>query len=155
MHLLQDHEPCQSEQGIDEPGEDEGAEKVLDYLTGLGRTAFQYLNEDQGSHDTQDIRKNGFKCKEGGGYPGWKPDLDSDILRIVKERWKELYDTEPEVKAIHAGLECGIIGEKFPGMDMVALGPQLEHPHSPEERVDLESMERLWKVVVAILEHKE
>lgn len=98
---------------------------------------------------------NGFKYKEGGSYPGWKPNLDSDILRIVKERWMELYETEPEVKAIHAGLECGIIGEKFPGMDMLALGPQLEHPHSPDERVDLESMERLWKVVVAVLEHQD
>ncbi len=98
---------------------------------------------------------NGLKYKEGGSYPGWKPNLDSELLRVIKERYEELFGEAPEVKAIHAGLECGIIGEKFPGMDMVAMGPQLEHPHSPEERVDIETMERVYKLVVAVLEHQE
>ena len=61
-------------------------------------------------------------------------------------------DAEPEVKAIHAGLETGVIGEKYPGMDMISVGPQIENPHCPEERVEIDSADKFWKFVVGILE---
>lgn len=86
------------------------------------------------------------------GYPGWAPNLDSPILDILKKIHKKVEGKEPEVQAIHAGLECGIIGEKFPGMDMISLGPNIENPHSPDERVQISSVERFWELLKATLE---
>jgi len=86
-----------------------------------------------------------------GGYPGWKPNLDSPILKVAKDTYAKLYGKEPEVKAVHAGLECGIIGEKFPGMDMVSLGPTLEGVHSPDEKIYIDSVEKYWPYLLAIL----
>ncbi len=85
------------------------------------------------------------------GYPGWKPNLDSPILKTAIATYKELYGKEPEVKAIHAGLECGIIGEKYPGMDMVSFGPTLEAVHSPDEKILIDTVEKYWDFLLAIL----
>lgn len=87
------------------------------------------------------------------GYPGWKPNLKSPILKIAKETFKSLYGKEPEVKAIHAGLECGIIGEKFPGMDMVSFGPTLEGVHSPDEKIYIDTVEKFYNFLLAILKN--
>ncbi len=86
------------------------------------------------------------------GYPGWTPNIDSEILKISKEAYQACFNKEAQVAAIHAGLECGIIGEKFPGMDMVSFGPDLKNPHSPDEKVNIASVERFWKHIVKILE---
>jgi dipeptidase D len=94
----------------------------------------------------------GAKVVHGDGYPGWKPDLRSPILKIAKEVYFRLFGKEPGVKAVHAGLECGIIGERFPGMDMVSLGPTLEMVHSPEERLHIESVKKYWQYLAAVLE---
>jgi dipeptidase D len=85
------------------------------------------------------------------GYPGWTPNLQSKILQICKDVYLKMFQKEPEVEAIHAGLECGIIGEKFPGMDMISFGPTIEHPHSPEERVHIGSVERFWDFLLGVL----
>jgi len=95
---------------------------------------------------------SGAKVEEVEGYPGWKPDLDSHVLKISKEVHKDVLEKEPEIKAVHAGLECGIIGEKYPGMDMVSLGPQIEFPHSPDERIRIESVGDFYKLLTGILE---
>jgi dipeptidase D len=87
------------------------------------------------------------------GYPGWKPNLDSHILRVAKSTYQSLYGKEPEVKAIHAGLECGIIGEKFPGMDMVSFGPTLEGVHSPDEKIHIDTVEKFWNFLLGILKN--
>jgi dipeptidase D len=94
----------------------------------------------------------GAKVKEGDGYPGWKPNLDSEVLKVSKQVHQELFGAEPAVKAIHAGLECGIIGEKYPGMDMVSMGPQIEFPHSPSERVKISSVGNYYRLLVKTLE---
>jgi dipeptidase D len=94
----------------------------------------------------------GAKVKEGEGYPGWKPNLDSEVLNVSKKVHYELFGVEPAVKAIHAGLECGIIGEKYPGMDMVSMGPQIEFPHSPSERVKISSVGNYYRLLVKTLE---
>jgi len=86
------------------------------------------------------------------GYPGWSPDLQSPILKTLKEIYKRVFNTEPEVAAVHAGLECGIIGEKFPGMDMISFGPTIQHPHSPDERIHIGSVEKFWSFLTTILE---
>ena len=94
----------------------------------------------------------GAMVEQGHGYPGWKPDLKSPLLATVKDVEREVYGREPRIIAIHAGLECGIIGEKIPGMDMVSIGPQIEAPHSPNERVLIDSVGRFWRLLTALLE---
>lgn len=86
------------------------------------------------------------------GYPGWMPDLDSKVLKVALETYKEVSGKEAKYEAIHAGLECGLIGEKFPGMDMISIGPTLKHPHSPDERVHIGSVEIFYKHVIRMLE---
>ena len=92
------------------------------------------------------------EVKQEPGYPAWTPNLDSPLLVTMKRVYQGMTGKDPEVKAIHAGLECGIIGEKFPGMDMISLGPDLRNPHSPDERVHTGSVERFWNLIVKTLE---
>jgi dipeptidase D len=94
----------------------------------------------------------GAKVTQNTPYPGWKPNMESDILKLTKAIQSEMYGKEPEIKAIHAGLECGIIGEKFQGMDMISIGPELKYPHSPEEKVHIGSVERFYNLVLKIME---
>jgi dipeptidase D len=91
------------------------------------------------------------KVAQPEGYPGWTPNLQSPLLKTLKEVYQKIFQKEPEVGAIHAGLECGIIGEKFPGMDMISFGPTIEHPHSPEERVHTGSVEKFWEFLTGLL----
>jgi dipeptidase D len=86
------------------------------------------------------------------GYPGWKPDLDSKALAVVREVYRSRWKKEPHVTAIHAGLECGLLGEKVPGLDMVSFGPQIEGAHSPDERVNVPSVERFWGALTEVLD---
>jgi dipeptidase D len=93
----------------------------------------------------------GAELAQPEGYPGWTPNLQSRILQTCKDVYRKMFQKEPEVEAIHAGLECGIIGEKFPGMDMISFGPTIEHPHSPEERVHIGSVEKFWDFLAGVL----
>lgn len=96
---------------------------------------------------------SGAKVTEEQPYPGWKPNLDSKILKLSKKIFKDMYGSEPKVEAIHAGLECGIIGEKFPGMDMISIGPTIKYPHSPEEQVHISTVDKFYKYAQKILEN--
>jgi len=96
---------------------------------------------------------SGAKVEEDTPYPGWKPNLDSKLLKLSKKIFKDMYKQEPKVEAIHAGLECGIIGEKFPGMDMISIGPTIKYPHSPEEQVQASTVDKTYKYVLKILEN--
>lgn len=93
----------------------------------------------------------GATVKRREGYPGWQPDLSSELLKVSKDAYRGLFDEEPEVKAIHAGLECGIIKEKYPHVDMISLGPQIEAPHSPDERVEVASVKNFYRLLTEIL----
>ncbi|RLF58212.1 MAG: cytosol nonspecific dipeptidase [Thermoplasmata archaeon] len=84
-------------------------------------------------------------------YPGWKPNLQSNILKLSKEIYTKKYGKEPVVEAIHAGLECGIIGEKFDGMDAISIGPTVKYPHSPEEQVHISTVSKFYDFVVEII----
>ena len=97
------------------------------------------------------LEMGGATATTSDGYPGWKPNLDSSILKTAKAIYQGLYGREPEVKAIHAGLECGIIGERYPGMDMVSFGPTLEGVHSPDERIHLDTVPKFWNFLMGIL----
>ncbi|GAB4372426.1 MAG: aminoacyl-histidine dipeptidase [Calditrichia bacterium] len=103
------------------------------------------------------VRACGFQAEaevhSGGGYPAWAPNPDSPLLQKAKQVYKELFGKEPAVKAIHAGLECGIIGAKFPGMDMISFGPTIEGAHSPDEKVQISTVERFWTFFEALLKN--
>jgi dipeptidase D len=99
------------------------------------------------------LQLGGADGETSDGYPGWKPNMDSMILKIARETYKDLTGKKPEVKAIHAGLECGIIGEKYPGMDMVSFGPTLEGVHSPDEKIHIDTVEKFWNFLLAILKN--
>jgi dipeptidase D len=87
-----------------------------------------------------------------GGYPGWKPNMGSPVLEATRSAYQQLFDEEPQVTAIHAGLECGLIGERVSDMDMISFGPEIQGAHSPRERVSAESTERFWKLLVKVLD---
>jgi dipeptidase D len=99
------------------------------------------------------LELSGAEVEFAEGYPGWKPNMDSTILKKAKSTYKSLYGKEPHVKAIHAGLECGIIGEKYPGMDMLSFGPTLEGVHSPDEKIYVDTVEKFYTYLLAILKN--
>lgn len=87
-----------------------------------------------------------------GSYPGWKPDVNSPILSTMKKVYERDFGKVPEVKVIHAGLECGIIGDAYPGLDMISFGPTIRFPHSPDEKVHIASVRKFWDFLVRTLE---
>lgn len=94
----------------------------------------------------------GAEVNVADGYPGWKPNMDSHLLKVATKTYRELFDKEPVVRAIHAGLECGLFSEKYPGMDMISVGPTLRGVHSPDECLLIPTVEMVWKHMVRILE---
>lgn len=93
----------------------------------------------------------GAKVEHGEGYPGWKPNPDSQILKVAQQSFKKLYGKDPEVKAIHAGLECGLFLQKYPHLDMVSCGPTITDAHSPAEQVNIPSVDKWWKLLLDVL----
>ncbi len=93
----------------------------------------------------------GAEVRHSDGYPGWKPNMNSHIKDVCVASYKRLFGREPVVRAIHAGLECGLFTEKFPDVDMIAFGPTLRGVHAPGERLDLASLERFWAVLLDVL----
>lgn len=95
----------------------------------------------------------GATVTTGEGYPGWKPNPSSEILKIAVDSYKRLFGVEPKVKAIHAGLECGLFLQKYPSLDMVSFGPTLRGVHSPDERMLIPTVEKFWNHLLDILAH--
>ncbi len=93
----------------------------------------------------------GYDVHQSGDYPGWTPDPDSEILEVLREQYKRLFNEEPRVVSCHAGLECGILGSRYPGLDMISFGPTIKGAHSPDERVQISSVQKFWKFLRAIL----
>lgn len=95
----------------------------------------------------------GAKVTTNGGYPGWKPNLDSHLLQTASNSYKALYAEEPKVKVIHAGLECGLFTEKYPHLELISVGPTMRGVHSPDERLHIPSVELVWKLIAEILKN--
>jgi len=93
----------------------------------------------------------GAPVKRSDGYPGWSPNPHSEILGVTVETYKQLFKTKPTVRAIHAGLECGLFLEKYPHLDMVSFGPTIKGAHSPDERIHIATVEKFWKLLVTVL----
>ncbi len=98
------------------------------------------------------LRLGGFEVEQSGGYPGWKPEPGSEIVRKLQSVHEKVFGHPAKLIAMHAGLECGVIGEKYPGMQMASFGPTIVAPHSPHERVDIPSVDGFWKYLKAVLE---
>ncbi len=95
----------------------------------------------------------GAKCELTGSYDGWNPNMDSPILKTMAAGYERLFGEKPEITAVHAGLECGIIGGVYPAMDMISCGPTIRYPHSPDEEVNIASVERFWRFLTDALEN--
>jgi dipeptidase D len=98
------------------------------------------------------FRFAGFTVEHSGNYPGWKPEPASDIVRTATAVHQDLLGTKPELIAMHAGLECGVIGEKYPGMQMISFGPHIVDVHSPSERIKISSVEPFYRLLTGLLE---
>ncbi|MGB9235049.1 MAG: aminoacyl-histidine dipeptidase [Terriglobales bacterium] len=98
-------------------------------------------------------RLAGFEVEHAGKYPGWKPEPNSVIVRKLQAVHQKLFGEPAKLIAMHAGLECGVIGEKYPGMEMVSFGPTIVDPHSPNERVEISSVESFWNYLKLVLEN--
>jgi dipeptidase D len=93
----------------------------------------------------------GAEFKHGEGYCGWTPNPSSNTLAISRKCYKELFGIEPIVRSIHAGLECGLFLEKFPDLDMISFGPTLKGVHSPDEKIEIASVEKFWRFLTELL----
>lgn len=94
----------------------------------------------------------GANVEFSGAYPGWKPDADSEIMAIFRDMYEGIYGHKPNIMVIHAGLECGLFKEPYPNMDMVSFGPTIKFPHSPDEKVKIDTVALFWEQMVALLE---
>jgi dipeptidase D len=97
------------------------------------------------------LEMGGAAVEHGDGYPGWKPNMESPILKKAVATYEGLYGKKPEVKAVHAGLECGIIGERYPGMDMISFGPTMRDVHSPQEHIVIDTVPKFWRFLTELL----
>ncbi len=95
----------------------------------------------------------GANVEQSDGYPGWKPNTQSEILQVSSDAYHNLFEKTPAIKAIHAGLECGLFLEKYPQLDMVSFGPTVRGAHSPDERIEIESVDKFWKYLIEIIEN--
>ena len=119
----------------------------------LMRSSVDSAKEELGSRLEAVFTLAGAKIKFSGAYPGWKPNMDSPILKTMQDVYQKKFGRIPEIKAIHAGLECGILGGKYPNWDMISFGPTIRHPHSPDEKVNIETVKKFWDYLVETLNH--
>ncbi len=127
------------------------SENGLIELRCLLRSSVDSAKEDLGVAIQSVLELAGAKVTHDGSYPGWKPDVDSDVLQTMKKVYTQKFGKAPEVKVIHAGLECGIIGDVYKGLDMVSFGPTIKFPHSPDEKVHIKSVEKFWEYLIETL----
>ncbi|MBL4652631.1 MAG: aminoacyl-histidine dipeptidase [Flavobacteriales bacterium] len=93
----------------------------------------------------------GCEVEHTGSYPGWEPNPNSEILDLMVDKYKITFNEDPKVQSCHAGLECGILGEKLPGVDMISFGPTIRNPHSPDEKVKIDTVQKFWDFLVDVL----
>ena len=93
----------------------------------------------------------GAEVEHTGSYPGWAPNPNSEILKLMIPLYEEMFAEKPRVQACHAGLECGILNERYPGLDMISFGPTIKNPHSPDEKVHIGSVEKFWGLLLEVL----
>lgn len=119
----------------------------------LTRSAVESSKADLANVLTSGFELGGYAVTHSGSYPGWEPDLDSPILKVLKDLYVEINGEEPNVAAGHGGLECGILKGHYPDMDMISFGPTIRGAHSPDERASISSAQKYWNYVLEILKN--
>ena len=119
----------------------------------LTRSATDVGKQDMANQLKCTFELGGFTVKLGGAYPGWKPNPNSKILKVLQGIYFDVFAAEPKVIAYHAGLECGILGTNYPAMDMISFGPTIQRAHSPDERASISSTQKFWKYLLEILKN--
>jgi len=120
-------------------------------ITTSQRSSVESAKDDIGNMVVAVFNLAGGKAVHSDGYPGWTPNPKSEVLEISRTAYQHLFNTEPKVLAIHAGLECGLVGEKYPGMDMISYGPTIKGAHSPDERLKIDTALKFWDLTLEIL----
>jgi dipeptidase D len=119
----------------------------------LQRSSVESGKEDISTHIRIALESCGASVSQSGSYPGWRPNPDSKILSVMEQLYKDTFQENPHVMACHAGLECGIIGSKSPNMEMISFGPTIRSPHSPDEKVNIKSVQKFWSFLQKTLEN--
>ncbi len=127
------------------------AEDKLEIVTSQ-RSSVESSKKDISDRMASLFKLLGATIRHSDGYPGWKPDISSEVLKIAEKVYGDLFNQSADVKAIHAGLECGLFLQKYPELDMISFGPTIKGAHTPEERIRIETVEKFWTFLLAILE---
>ena len=122
-------------------------------IDNLTRSSVESSKFDQAESLRTAFELAGYEVTFTGAYPGWAPNMDSPILKVMDKLYEEMNGEKANVAACHAGLECGILGQNYPGMDMISFGPTIKGAHSPDERASISSMKKFWKFVLEILKN--
>jgi dipeptidase D len=122
-------------------------------ITTSQRSSTNSLKDDAGNIVNSVFTLAKVEVVHSAGYPGWKPNPDSKVLAVAKKAYKDLFGKEPEIMAIHAGLECGLFLEKYPHLDMISCGPTIRNAHSPEEQIEIASVEKWWNFLLETLKN--
>jgi dipeptidase D len=126
------------------------AQNVIEIITS------QRSDLESGKMDAAYMVKSVFQMinadvQHGEGYPGWAPNPSSELLNITRAAYTRLFNIDPIVRSIHAGLECGLFLEKFPVLDMISFGPTLKGVHSPDEKINIATVDKFWKLLVDVI----
>lgn len=119
----------------------------------LLRSSIESSKDDLGNMLLSIYELAGAEVSHSGEYPGWRPNINSEILKVMQEVYANKFGKQPLVKVVHAGLECGVIGDIYPELDMISFGPTIHLPHSPDERVEIKSVQKFWDYLVEILKN--
>ncbi len=122
-------------------------------ITTSQRSSIESKKEDIVNMVKSTFHLAGASAESSDGYPGWTPNPDSEIVAVTQNLYEKLFKEKPEVLAIHAGLECGLIGDKYPGLDMISFGPTIKGAHSPDEKIEIASVEKFWDLTLEILKN--
>ncbi len=127
-----------------------GGKIQIDNLT---RSSVESTKEDLANNLKSAYELGGLDVELDGSYPGWKPNPEAQILSIMSNLYEKMYNDKPKVVACHAGLECGIIKSHYPNMEMISFGPTIQGAHSPDERVNIKSVEKFWEYLKETLKN--
>jgi dipeptidase D len=119
----------------------------------LLRSSVDSAKEDFAEMMASVVELAGGNIEFAGGYPGWKPNMESPILNTMQTTYQKMFGRTPKVMAIHAGLECGLLGGVYKNWDMISFGPTIQNPHSPDERVNIPSVKLFWDYLVETLKN--
>ena len=119
----------------------------------LTRSSVESSKDDLANTLTAVFEMAGFEVSRSGAYPGWAPNMDSPILKVMDTLYEKMHGHKANVAACHAGLECGILGQNYPEMDMISFGPTIKGAHSPDERASISSTQKYWEFVLEILKN--